>query len=89
MRQNENFILRKTADLTVILPVGEASLQFPGMISVNEAGEFLWNAMAGEQTLDSLAEALTGEYQVELAQARADAAAFVEKLRQAGALVGD
>ena len=34
MRRNENFILRQVADMTVIVPVGAAPEQFPGMISV-------------------------------------------------------
>lgn len=89
MRQHENFILRQTAGMTIILPVGEASVKFPGMISVNETGEFLWNALAEEQSADSLAELLTREYQVELPQALQDVTAFLDKLRQAGAVVGE
>lgn len=89
MRRNENFILRQTAGLTVILPVGEASVHFPGMISVNETGAVLWEQLAGEQTLDTLAKALTGEYEVDLEQAKRDAAAFLEQLRGPGALVED
>lgn len=87
MRRNENFILRQTADLTVILPVGEASVHFPGMISVNETGAFLWEALSAEHTLVSLAQTLTGEYQVELPQAEQDVSTFLEQLRRAGALI--
>lgn len=89
MRQSEGFILRKTADLTVILPVGEASVRFPGMISVNETGAFLWGLLESEQTGDTLAQALTREYEVELPQAKADAEAFLEQLRKAGAVTED
>lgn len=87
MRRNENFILRRTADLMVILPVGEASVHFPGMISVNETGVFVWEALEKEHTLQSLAQELTGEYEVELSRAEQDVAAFLEQLRRAGALV--
>lgn len=87
MRRNENFILRQTADLMVILPVGEASVRFPGMISVNETGAFLWEELEHEHTADTLAEGLTREYEVELPTARRDTDAFLEKLRKAGALI--
>ena len=86
MHRNENFILRETAGLTVILPVGEASIRFPGMISVNETGAFLWELLEQERTLLELAQALTERYQVELPRAEADAASFLEKLRSTGAL---
>lgn len=87
MRRNEDFILRQTADLLVILPVGEASVRFPGMISVNETGAFLWETLEGEHTMESLVQALTEAYEVELSVAGKDTAAFLEKLRKAGALV--
>lgn len=89
MHQSEGFVLRRTADLTVVLPVGEASVRFPGMISVNETGAFLWNLLATQQTADTLAQALTQEYEVELPQAKADAEAFLEQLRKAGAVTED
>lgn len=87
MRRNENFILRHTADLMVILPVGLASVNFPGMISVNETGALLWELLAQEQTADILAEALTKEYEVEFARAKEDVDKFLEQLRPVGALV--
>jgi len=89
MHQSEGFILRKTAGLTVILPVGEASVRFPGMISVNETGEFLWELLKMAQTAETLAEHLTREYEVEPEQARQDIEAFLEPLRKAGAVTED
>lgn len=89
MRQSEGFILRRAAGLTVILPVGEASVRFPGMISVNETGAFLWGLLEAQQTADTLAQGLTREYEVELSQARADVEKFLEQLRKAGAVTED
>ena len=88
MRRNENCILRQVADMTVIVPVGAATEQFPGMISVNETGAFLWVLLEKEQTLQSLGEALAQTYQVERKQAEADVKAFLEKLKPAGAVDG-
>ena len=89
MRRNEGFILRQTADLTIILPVGEASVRFPGMISVNETGAFLWSVLETEHTLQSLTDALLQNYEVEREQAEVDIRAFLDKLRCAGALLED
>ena len=80
MRRNENFILRRVADMSVIVPLG--------MISVNETGAFLWDLLEQEQTLQSLGDALCAVYSVEREQAETDAAAFLDKLRPVGAVDG-
>ena len=87
MRRNENFILRQTADLTIILPVGEASVHFPGMISVNESGALLWELLKEDQNTRSLAQKLTQVYEVEMDRAQRDVDVFLEQLRRAGALL--
>ena len=88
MHRNEEFLLRQAAGLTVLVPVGRAAVAFPGMISVNSTGEFLWNLMETEQSLASLTAALTAEYQVEADQAEADVRTFLDQLAQAGAVEG-
>lgn len=88
MYRNEEFLLRRAAGLTVIVPVGKAAVDFPGMISVNETGEFLWDLLEREQTLAALVSALTSAYQVESEQAEADVRAFLDRLAQAGAVKG-
>lgn len=88
MHRNEEFLLRRAAGLTVIVPVGRAAVEFPGMISVNETGEFLWELLEREQTLDALISAMTASYQVESSQAEADIRAFLSRLAQAGAVEG-
>ena len=88
MHRSEEFLLRQAAGLTVIVPVGPAAVRFPGMISVDATGEFLWNALAAEQTLDSLVDALTAEYAVEREQAQRDVRTFLDTLTRAGALEG-
>lgn len=88
MRRNENFILRRVADMTVIVPIGQETERFPGMISVNETGAFLWNFLETEQTTRTLAEALARQYDADPERARADTEKFLEKLKQAGALWG-
>lgn len=88
MHRNEEFLLRRAAGLTVIVPVGPAAVKFPGMISVNATGEFLWNQMEAEQTLDTLVTALTAEYAVERERAEADVRAFLDNLSRVGAVEG-
>lgn len=86
MRRSEEFILRRVAGMTVIVPVGQAAEQFPGMISVNDTGALLWEYLEEERTADDLVEELTRQFEVTPEAARADVDAFLEKLNRAGAV---
>ena len=87
MRRNENFLLREVADTQVLVPVGEAMAQFPGMVTLNGTGVFIWELLEKEQTLQTLTEALMEHYAVEREQAQTDAEAFVNKLIPTGAIL--
>ncbi len=87
MKRNESFILRQVADTWVVLPLGEATLDFHGMLTLNESGVLLWNALEQEISREALTEVLTGEYDVDTARALADVDAFLGKLRSVGCIV--
>jgi hypothetical protein len=56
--------------------------------SFNETGSRLWSLAASGASLGEAARALTEEFNVDEAAARADAGAFFEKLRSMGLLEG-
>lgn len=89
MKQSPDFLLRDVADSLVLVPVGAATERFPGMITLNETGKLLWEALATEQTVDSLAKLLLENYRVEPAQAYADVEAFVNRLLSVDAVLED
>ena len=88
MRRNPDFLLRDVAGTKVIVPIGAAVTVFPGMITVNDTGAYLWELLETEQTADSLADALLARYEVAWEQAKADVEMFLEKLQPTGAVVG-
>lgn len=87
MKQSPDFLLRDVADSLVLVPVGAATERFPGMITLNETGKMLWEALATEQTVESLTALILEEYQVTAERARQDVQVFVDKLCAAGAVV--
>lgn len=87
MKRSENFLLREVADTKVLVPVGEAMANFPGMVTLNGTGAFIWELLEKEQTLQSLTEALMEHYAVEREQARTDAEAFINQLIPTGAIL--
>lgn len=87
MKRNPNFLLREVAGKQVVVPVGMASMEFAGMITLNAVGAYLWQQLETEQTLDTLTAALTERYEVAQEIARADAEVFVESLSKVGAIL--
>lgn len=86
MKISENFVLRQVADTWVVLPVGQASVDFNGMLTLNESGAILWRALEQGGDRDALADALLAEYEVDRETALADVDAFLQKLKDTGIL---
>lgn len=82
MKIKENFALRQVADVWCVLPLGEATLNLNGMLTLNESGAMLWQALESGKNADELVEALLNEYEVTRTQAEADVKEFLDKLRQ-------
>ena len=84
MRAAKGFIMREIAGETILIPSGAAAQKFNGLITVNELGTFIWNALAEDITLDALVGRITDVYEVDAETARADAVEFLDELRQVG-----
>lgn len=87
MRRNPDFLLRVVAGTNVVVPIGMATENFAGMINLNASGVFLWNQLETDQTPETLAEALTREYEVDMTRARMDVNRFLERLIPTGAIL--
>ena len=86
MKVKEGFVLRSVAGSNVVVPVGAASVDFNGMITLNDSGAFLWRELEKGADVDSLTAALLREYEVDEETARKCAADCTEKLLDAGSL---
>ncbi len=86
MKVKKDFILRKVSDSYIVVPVGEAVVDFSGMVNLNESGACLFEALQKGATEDELVEALLSEYDVEETVARADVKRFISKVKDAGIL---
>lgn len=80
MKIKEGFVLRKVGERSVVVPVGEMSKEFHGMITLNGTAAFLWEYFQEEHTLEEATDALYDEYCVDYDYARDDVAAFARKL---------
>lgn len=82
MKIRNEYIMRKIAGETVIVPVGDAAARFSGMITLNETGEFIWTFLQEENSEDGLLNAMLEEFEVDKDRASADIASFLEILRK-------
>ena len=86
MKRNADFLLREVAGKQVVVPVGKAVAGFPGMITLNGSGAYLWQLLETEQTADTLADALAGKYGIDRETAYTDVLKFLDKIRPTGAI---
>lgn len=87
MKIKEGYLVREVAGSTLAIPVGEEAGSFGGMLRLNETGVFLWRLLEKEATVDSLVDALLGEYEgVDRDTAAKDVEAFLVSLRKNGIL---
>lgn len=86
MKIKDGYILREVAGTMIVVPVGEAAMNFNGMISLNETGAFLWRLLENEIEPKVLLQELMKEYDVEEEQAKNDITEVLNKLYRAGVL---
>lgn len=89
MKIKKGFMLRTVAGKSIVVPIGQASVDFNGIINLNETGEFLWKELAKGCTYDELLKALLSEYDVSEDIARKDIDAFLETARNANVIDED
>ena len=81
MKIKKGFVLRVVGGESVVVPVGELSKTFHGMINLNETGAFLWRFYSeADHSVEDGVQALCAEYDVDADRARADVEKFAEIL---------
>lgn len=86
MKVKQEYILRKVADSYVVLPIGQATVAFNGMMTLNESGALMWELLENGSSIEALACKLTEVYNVSFERARKDAEEFVDTLIKIGCI---
>ncbi len=86
MKIKSGFILHVVGGEHVVVPVGERTKDFKGMIRLNGSGAFLWELMQKEFTRESVLAALLAQYEVTEEVASETLDQFIGTLRDAGLL---
>ena len=86
MKIKKDFILRKVADSYVVVPVGKLTLDFNGIINLNETGAFLFGLLQEGAEKEDLLRKMLEEYDVTSEKAAADIDVFLKKAEEADVL---
>ena len=83
MKIKNDFVLRKVADSYVVVPVNSLTLDFNGVMNLNETGAFLFEQLQNGIEKEELVCKMLDEYDVTREKASADIDAFISKLSDA------
>ena len=81
MKIKKELVKRDIAGDTILVPVGKTVYDSNGLFVLNELGAFIWEILPKAETESEICEAILAEYEVTPAEAAADVAEFLEKLR--------
>ena len=62
------------------MPVGRATNDFNGMITLNDSGSFFWDCLTHETTIDEVVEKVISEYDIDTETAKRDIEKFIKML---------
>jgi hypothetical protein len=86
MKIKKGFMLREVAGNYVVVPVGEASKEFKGIITLNNSGVFLWKSLIEECSIEELLRKFLNEYNIDQITAKKDIDLFLDKIKEANVL---
>ena len=82
-RKNSDIVTRKIAGDLFLVPIKGKLADMQRIFSVNAVGEFIWQSMDSQRSLNDIRDDLASNFTVDEDEAMADIEAFVSELLQA------
>ena len=86
MQRNENYVVKELMGEFVLVPLGQAAIDFNGVITLNETAKFMWEAAEGDFTSADLEEALIKKYEIDSQTAKMATERFINTLKEEGCI---
>ena len=84
MRINKDYVVRRVAGETMLIPVGKSVIEHNGIFTLTESGAFIYDRLCEGKTRDEIVEAMKIEFDADEATIRSDADEFLRGLIEAG-----
>jgi coenzyme PQQ synthesis protein D (PqqD) len=81
---NREFVTRRIADETLIVPVAGGVGDLEAIYSLNEVGARIWQLIDRPIRVDDIVEAIRREFDVSMSEAERDVLEFLDSLESAG-----
>ncbi len=81
MRIKRGFVVRSVGGQKYAVATGEVAKSFRGMLKINDMGEFIFNLLSENTTVDDVVSAILKEYDADENVVRVDVENFVSQLR--------
>ncbi|MBQ3427088.1 MAG: PqqD family protein [Clostridia bacterium] len=83
MKTKKGFMLRSVAGRHVVVAIGQASVDFNGLITLNDTGAYIWERLAKGTTYEDLLKDMLSDYEVDEETAKSGIDAFLKTARDA------
>lgn len=84
MKIVKEFILRDIAGECVLVPTGETTQEFNGLITLSDTARFIWEHLEKVDSTKEMVDLILEEYEIDEQTALRDTVQFVSQLVQAG-----
>ncbi len=81
MKLRGRYVVRQVMNDIMAIPVGEAALNFNGMILLNEVSKVIWECLTEETDVETIVKEITDRYEISYDEAKADVIEFLDRLR--------
>lgn len=78
----KQLVKRNIAGDVLLVPVGDASLEIKGLLTLNETGERIWDLLPDCADEGEILRIMLSEYDVPEAELKADIAEFLASLKE-------
>ncbi len=82
MKLKLQLVKRDIAGDIILVPVGEATSSIQGLITINETGAAIWDALPEAENEDAIVDKLYEQFDAERDELRKDVDEFLDKLRE-------
>ena len=81
MKIRKQLVKRTIAGDVILVPIGDASLELKGLLTLNETGERMWDLLLQCDSEEALVQQMLEEYEVDEIALRTDVGEFLAQLR--------
>lgn len=86
MKLKLQLVKREIAGDVILVPVGEATTEIKGLLTVNETGAAIWDALPDAENEEAIVDKLYETFDADRQVLREDVDSFLSQLRELGIL---